>query len=315
MKRPSSERVLRMLSVIPWVAGKSDGVPIGEICSRFGVDRARLLDDLGTVSMVGIAPFTADVMVEVILDDDRVRVTLPQAFTRPLRMSPDQGLALLARTQGLLGVAGVDPEGPLARGLAKLSEVIGVELDTTMAVELGEAEPETLSRLQDAIRSRHRVELDYYSYGRDAHTHRRVDPYRLYGDRGQWYLEGYCHLGEAERLFRVDRISGPVVLDESFEPPSTTTEGGVFRPSSDDPVITIELARSAAWVVEQYPVDRVAEADEGRLRVTMTVASPAWLERLLLALGPDASVLDGPEEFRDAAATAAARVIERYPLG
>jgi hypothetical protein len=43
--------------------------------------------------------------------------------------------------------------------------------------------------------------------------------------------------------------------------------------------------------------------------VTLVVAETAWLERLLLRLGPDAVVVSGAA---DLAATAAARVLARY---
>jgi hypothetical protein len=46
--------------------------------------------------------------------------------------------------------------------------------------------------------------------------------------------------------------------------------------------------------------------------VTLAVSEQAWLERLLLRLGPDASVVDGTA---DVAPAAARRVLARYGEG
>jgi hypothetical protein len=43
----------------------------------------------------------------------------------------------------------------------------------------------------------------------------------------------------------------------------------------------------------------------------LAISEQAWLERLLLTLGPDARV-EGPPEFTDLAARAAARLSARY---
>lgn len=314
-RRTSSERVLRMLSIIPWVASHPGGVAIDELCARFDIDRNRLIADLETASMVGLAPFTPDVLIEVIINDDHVMVTLPQAFRRPLRMSPDQGLALLVRMQGLLAVPGADTEGPLARGLEKLAAAIGVELDTTLGIELGRAEPQVLRLLDTALRSRRRVEFDYYSYGRDQQTHRKVDPHGIHGYRGEWYLTGFCHLTGQDRTFRLDRISTPVLVDEDFEVTRVPDPEIDFRPSDAAPMVELLLEPSARWVIERHPCESVIETEDGHIRVSMRIASRGRLERLLLRLGPSGRVIAGPEDLVGACHDAAQRVLARYQVG
>jgi predicted DNA-binding transcriptional regulator YafY len=50
---------------------------------------------------------------------------------------------------------------------------------------------------------------------------------------------------------------------------------------------------------------------DGAAEVVLAVSEPAWLDRLLLALGPSATVIDPPDAAR-AAAAAAGRVLARY---
>jgi proteasome accessory factor C len=299
-----------MLSLVPWVAARGSA-SVEEICRRFDIDADQLLRDLDTVSMVGLYPYTPDVLIELYVDDDEVHITLPQAFDRPLRLTPEQAVALVAAGSTLLTVPGADPEGPLARGLAKLSAALGAGPDPGVEVRLGLAPQDVLETLREATQDHRQVRIDYYAYGRDEHTQRVIDPYRVTSDEGQWYVAAYCHLAEGDRLFRVDRISAAVLLDDHFDPPADLPPESVFSPSDADARVVIELAPEARWVTEYYPVEAVTERD-GKVQATLAVTARPWLERLLLRLGPPSRVIDGPDDLRGAAAEAATRILARY---
>jgi predicted DNA-binding transcriptional regulator YafY len=99
---------------------------------------------------------------------------------------------------------------------------------------------------------------------------------------------------------------------EHFEPQDTAFESGeVYNPDPADPRVTLRLAPAAAWVAEAHPTLSVTERPGGELDVVLTVSEPAWLDRLLLRLGPDAEVIDPPDR-RDAGAAVAKRVLARY---
>ena len=170
--------------------------------------------------MVGVHPYTPDALVDVIVDHDRVQIRLPDFFRRPLRLTPAQAFALLAAGRSLQSVPGADESGPLARGLAKLAATLGAESSAVVEVDLGEVGADDLALLQQAAAEGRSVEIDYYSYGRDAQEVRRVDPWRVQAAQGQWYLEAWCHRSQAERVFRVDRIRSVTVLDDTFERPA-----------------------------------------------------------------------------------------------
>src|SRR5262245_28462257 len=115
-KARASERLARLLAVIPWVAAH-DGPTIAEVCARFDVAERELLEDLETASMVGAWPRTPDELVEVIVEDDRVWVYFARSFDRALQLTPAQGLSLLAAAAAVLSRPGADVNGPLASGL------------------------------------------------------------------------------------------------------------------------------------------------------------------------------------------------------
>ncbi len=59
--------------------------------------------------------------------------------------------------------------------------------------------------------------------------------------------------------------------------------------------IRLLLEPGALWVSEYYPVEEAVEQPDGRLRVLLRFADPAWLVRLVLGLGGGATVLAPPE--------------------
>lgn len=304
-------RLRRLLALVPWVVA-ADGPTIEEVCTRFGLTEEELIAELDLVWCCGVHPFTPDSLMEVTIQDGRVWIRYADWFDRPLRLTPEEGLALVAAGSALLAVPGADPQGPLARGLRKLADVLGIDPDGAIEVNLGDVSAAVLATLRQAVADHRQVEIDYYVYGRDERTRRVVDPYVVFAAEGEWYLSGWCHRAMAERRFRVDRVRSLALLDRTFEPATTTPNTEVFEARADDPRVVLDLAPRARWVAEQYPMESLEERKGGRLRVTMVVSERAWLERLLLRLGPDAAVVEGADGMAGRAAT---RVLARYPDG
>ena len=309
MARPSAdERLRRLLAIVPWVAAH-DGPRIDEVCARFGVTQAELLADVDLLQYCGVYPFTADVLMEVRLEGDRIWIQYADWFNRPLRLTPEEALTLVASGRTLLAVPGSDPEGPLARGLAKLADALEVDVDEAITVHLGNIPAGMLETLRSAVAEHRQVELDYYTYGRDARTRRVIEPWEVYAAEGEWYVQAWCHAAQAERLFRLDRIRSVSVLDRTFEPPTELPPRRVFAPDQDSRRVVLDLEPWARWVAGQYPMESVEELGGGRLRITMLVDELPWLERLLLQLGRGGTVVEGAEGVVEAAAT---RVLARY---
>jgi proteasome accessory factor C len=315
MPRPSADdRLRRLLALVPWVVA-ADGPSVEEVCTRFGLTEDELLAELDTVFLCGVHPFTPDALIDVDIEGGRVWIRYADYFSRPLRLTPEEGLQLVAAGAALLAVPGADEQGPLARGLAKLARVLGVEVADALDVELGTVSPALLDTLRAAADDGRSVEIDYYAYGRDARTRRVVDPEAVYAADGEWYLSAWCHLAEAPRRFRVDRIRGTRVLERGEGDGAArrrrreAVSRTVFEPSPGDPRVVLELEPQARWVVEQYPVEEVEELGGGRLRVRLVAGERAWLERLLLRLGRFGRAVEGADGV---AATAAARVLGRY---
>ncbi|HEX6311401.1 MAG TPA: WYL domain-containing protein [Acidimicrobiia bacterium] len=301
-------RLRRVLALVPWIADHP-GVALTDLAARFGVSERDLERDLELLPLCGLPPYTPDRMIDVELVDGHVWIRFAEYFARPLRLTAEEGLALLAGGRALLAVPGSDADGTLATALEKLAGALGT--GDGLAVEVGD--PPHLEALRRAAAAGERVEIDYYSFGRDALTSRRIDPYAVFHAYGHWYADAWCHVVDADRLFRIDRVQAVRPTGETFEPRTGDDAVGstVYHPSPDDPRATLELTADAGWVVESYPCEEVEERPDGSWRAVLAISERAWLERLLLRLGPDARVL-APPELRTVGADAAARLLRRY---
>ncbi|HTA14701.1 MAG TPA: WYL domain-containing protein, partial [Solirubrobacteraceae bacterium] len=67
-----------------------------------------------------------------------------------------------------------------------------------------------LAKIETAIFRNKTITFDYYTMARDEVGARRVDPYHLLFQGGEFYLLGYAHEREAIRVFRLSRIRGKV---------------------------------------------------------------------------------------------------------
>ena len=297
--------------MVPWIAAH-DGPTIAEVCARFGVTERELLADLDLLFVCGLYPFTPDALIEVDVEGGRVWVRFAEYFRQPLRLTAPEGLALLSAGAALLAMPGADQDGALARAVEKLGSVLGVGAGESVDVELAPVPDEVLGTVQLASRDHRRLELEYYSFGRDVVSTRVVEPWRVFNAEGQWYLSAWCQRAEGERLFRADRIRRATALDQTFDPPPPRPTPALYTGRPDDQVVVLDLASEARWVAERYPNEGIEARPDGVLRVTLRVSEPAWLERLLLRAGPDAALVEGD---RTAGPGAAGRVLARYRAG
>lgn len=313
MSRPSAaERLGRLLAIVPWVMAQ-DGPTVGEVCERFAISEHDLMADLNLLFMCGVYPYTPDTLIEVDIERGRVWVRFADWFRRPLRLTPPEGLALVAAARAMLGMPGAgasssreaSPPGErsaLASAVAKLEMVLGAGGEEGLDVELGAASAEVLTTLQVSCRERRKVLVDYYSFGRDEVGERVVQPWRLFSSEGHWYLLAWCEKADDRRLFRVDRVRWATMLDERFEMPADLGPVHVYEPKPEDPLVVLDLAPGAQWVAERYPNEGIVDLGDGNVRVRLRASSRAWLERLLLRAGPEATVVSGAEGVLPAAA-------------
>lgn len=315
-------RLRRLLAILTWLAQEGEA-PIDEVAARFDLTPSALVTELEMAACYGVPPYSPDQLLEIIVTDETVSTRVGTALARPRRLSPREGLALAASARALLAVPGSDEGGSLSRALAKLDRALGGP-----AVEVELDAPELLDVVRSAVDRGERLSITYYSASTDQTGERTITPRHLFASEGHWYVDAWCEAAGGVRRFRVDRIAsatpaGPAAsefLATGLPVAGNAGAGsvgdgsaavGAFVPGPDSRRVRIAADRSMAWLLESVP-SAVEVGEEGDRPVwEVFVAGDAWLERLLLRLGPDAVVVD-PVEDGDLAPEAAARILARY---
>lgn len=306
---PLDQRFRRLLLMVPYVL-KNSGVPVEEVQERFGISQKELISDLNLLFLCGLPGYGPGDLIEAFIDSGRVWIRMADYFSRPLRLSPSEGLLLYAGANAL-AAAGGEPNPSLERAMARLKEALGAR--TLDRVAVGVASSEELSSVRSSIERRKRLHLVYQSHSKEEVTERDVDPWALFFSAGRWYLVAWCHRVADERIFRLDRIRSLDVLGEPAAVPDDvdlSKYADVYVQNAGHVEVTMDLRPEAAWVLEYYPVVSEDKLEEGWTRVRLTAGGTAWLERLLLRLGKYVRVVEPPwleQRVKDLACRLAAR--------
>jgi proteasome accessory factor C len=163
-----------------------------------------------------------------------------------------------------------------------------------------------LAKVETAIFRNKTILFEYYTMERDEVGARRVDPYHLLFQGGQFYLLGYSHERKDIRVFRLTRIRGKVSY-------ATKAEHDFRRPADFDPrayanradwqlgeergIAAVHICERIAWQVERH-FGRYGEIrDDGNETTFLTgYSNPRSLISWVMGLGTNAR-LTGPEEL------------------
>jgi len=186
------------------------------------------------------------------------------------------------------------------RGLQAIRKLGGAPDDADPGLVANLPADPRLEPLYQAMAERRTAQLRYHDEDRE------VEPYRLDFQRGRWYLTAFDRGRDDERLFRVDRIDGEVVVGEAgaFEPPSTEVPGLRISPwalGEDEPVEATVLvdADQAPWAVHRVGEEHVGEhRADGSVVLVLQVTNRWAFRAFVLELLEHAEVLD-PPELRD----------------
>lgn len=290
----SADRLGRLLNLVPYLIARP-GIPLADAAADLSVTERQLREDLDLLWMCGLPGYGPGDLIDMAFDEDSVTITYDAGIDRPLRLTPDEALALHVALRLLAEVPGTMDRDVVHRALAKIEKVAHAD---RIAVRMPE-QAERVAELRGALERGRALRITYYTARRDATSERVVDPMRLLLADGWTYLEAWCRSAQAVRLFRADRIDALTELDEPAAPPPwaspTDVEQGVFRPSAELPLVTLRITRQARWITEYYPCESVQPRPDGDWIVTLRAGDLGWARRLLLSLGGRASAVSPPE--------------------
>lgn len=310
----AQDQVSRLLALVPYVLS-NPGVGVSEVAEMLGVSERQLVDDLRVLWFTGLPELSMGDLIEVDMEavkgEGVIHVSNAPYLARPIRLGTDEAIALLVALRTIAATPGLQDTDVVNRTIAKLERAVGALADRAAQVSVEVDAGTTVdvaATIRQAVQERRRLHLSYWVPGRDETTERDVDPMRLFLADGRLYLEGWCRRAESVRLFRLDRVAAARLLDLPADVPPHAKprdlSAGVFQPSPDDEIITLELEPPGRWVADYYPCEGVEALAGDRLRVRLRTADDRWVRRLMLRLGEAGRVVDPPRLAEDVRAAA-----------
>jgi proteasome accessory factor BC len=179
-----------------------------------------------------------------------------------------------------------------------------------------------LAKVETAIFRHKTITFEYHTMERDEVGARKVDPYHLLFQGGQFYLLGHSHERGALRVFRLSRMRGKVAYATKAEHDFKEPRGFDPRDYANradwqfgDPIGTAEVhvSERIGWQVERHfgRFGSVRPAEDGGIVLTTDYASSRMLISWVLRLREHAELL-GPPELLDAVRERIELLLERH---
>jgi proteasome accessory factor BC len=319
-----TEKLIRQLSLISYLMAERRPVTAPEIrrdvegysamnedafARRFYADRSEL-------EALGIQ-LSVDKPVEGLAEQENYSLP-PENFHLPAIEFSDAELAGLQTALSLLDGEFAYAE-PLRLALQQISwgrsnplqapEQRSIALGITASAG-GHDLSQRLAKIETAIFRRKTIVFDYYTMQRDELGSRKVDPYQLLFQGGQFYLVGRSHERDDIRVFRLSRIRGKVAYaskaehdfqrPEEFDPRSYANR---IQWQFGEPVGTAEvrIGEKIGWQIERhfgrYGSMRAGGTGDGSGDRVFTTeyADGRQLVAWVLGLGEHARLIGPPE--------------------
>ncbi|HEX4345782.1 MAG TPA: WYL domain-containing protein [Solirubrobacteraceae bacterium] len=338
-----TEKLIRQLSLISYLMAERRPVTALEIrrdvegystmnedafARRFYADRSEL-DSLGIV-------LTVERPVDGIAEQENYSLR-PENFHLPAIAFTDGELAALQMALSLLDGEFAYAE-PLRLALQQISwgranplrspEQRTVALGITASAG-GHDLSQRLAKIETAIFRNKTITFDYYTMARDATGTRKVDPYHLLFQGGQFYLLGHAHERNALRVFRLSRIQGKVAYATKSEhdfkgrpddfDPRAYANRAVWQFGDAGETAEVWISERIAWQIERHfgrfgDVRPAETGKPGDIVFETRYADRRQLATWALRLGEHARVL-GPPELEQELADRVELLYERHRDG
>ncbi len=321
-----TEKLIRQLSLISYLMAERRPVTALEIrrdvegysamnedafARRFYADRSEL-DSLGIA-------LTVERPVDGVAEQENYSLR-PENFHLPAIEFSDGELAALQTALSLLDGEFAYAE-PLRLALQQISwgranplrapEQRSVALGITASAG-GHDLSQRLAKIETAIFRNKTITFDYYTMARDETGTRKVDPYHLLFQGGQFYLLGHSHERDALRVFRLSRIQGKVAYatkaehdfkgrPDAFDPRAYANRAD-WQFGDATETAEIRISERIAWQIERHFGRFGAvrqDGDNGDIVFETRYADRRQLAAWVLRLGEHARVLGPPELERE----------------
>jgi len=252
---------------------------------------------------------------DAVLEDGYRLENPPNRSPQPLPPEDLRTLGVIARLQPML--QGSPLAEALRMALARIeaatqnlpqdprTEAVAFSLgELRHPVLVPEASREVLEEVHKALNGRHPLRLCYRSARGSSPRTREVDPWGLFQKGGVWYLLGWCHLAQEQRMFAMHRAESAQALRTSMKvprPADFSLDQWASREPWELPIhepteVLLELDEVASGLrTSRLRSGEAVPGPDGRWKVRVRVTNLEPLIGLVLSLWGHAAILEPPE--------------------
>lgn len=284
-KLTSEQRLSRAIDVMEALyASGETGMTRDDICSRFDITGASLNEIINIVSTLADRESGARIICEC--HDDRIILTGDAGRVLPLRLSAAEGAVLNHELESL----GIEPQAAARIRHALLPEELGYNQRIVDTVVHGSHWQQLSCAIRDGVRCR----ITYRSMDDQLPRERLIDPLRITTNGDQTYLNAWDVEIDEQRSYRMDKIEGLVLTDDS-----------VVHHASNSASLHDSLSQAEQNTKLLMPLDMAERLDwagimsiepngAGAATVIVRYSSERWLLSQVIAAGGAIRILDDP---------------------
>ncbi len=168
--------------------------------------------------------------------------------------------------------------------------------------------------IRGAIECSRKLRFDYTD-NEGRRTSRSVEPYSLILKAQKWYLYAWCELRRDFRYFKVSRIKGLALQEETFAPreapPFEIADDSEWQKCGSPVELELVFCKDLENIVTEWFGGDIEKADDGSIMVKTTLPENNWLYGYLLSFGTGLEVI-GPAHIRDILADTAKKIYGMY---
>lgn len=285
-------KIHRLLGILA-VLLRGQKVTAPDLAQRFEVSRRTISRDIDSLCMAGF-PIVSE-------QGRNGGLSLAPGYRLDKQvLTEEEHMTLTAALSGLESVS-VPNRHAVLREKLSLTEPPARQTGQPL-INLGSFYQDTLTKklavLQDAIREKRLVSFHYYA--EKGESDRRVEPYHVAFQWGNWYLFARCLEREDFRMFKLSRLWELTLEPVSFSPVEIPPERLDFNRAWAQNYRFCALfdPREKYRLVEEYGPGCYSVEPDGRLKITVDFTYYSAMLSWALSFGGRAEVLS-PPELRD----------------
>lgn len=266
-----------------YAAGEA-GMTRDDVCSRFDITGAALDEILDIVSTLADRESGARIICErhggcIVLTGDAGRVL-------PLRLSAAEGAVLNHELESM----GIDSRAAERIRHALLPEELGYNQRVVDTVARGSHWQQLNCAIQDGVRCR----ITYRSVDDQLPRERLIDPLCITTNGDQTYLNAWDVEIDEQRSYRMDKIEGLTLTDDSVErhAPSVTSLHDSLAQAKQSTKLLMPL--DTAECLDWAGIISIDPTGTDMATVTVRYGSERWLFSQVIAAGGAIRILDDP---------------------